>query len=361
MKRIAKLMCLIALVALVGTSCKKQEEKLSFTASLGDGEWKTDDKLYLIDKKMWFEELDQVMLCNVDYDDPEASSMGRFYATADGIQTTFLPVGGSTTLDNGKLDAFFAYYPGEEGMCSFDFEGTTNEHYHQGETYYNYGCFRLAPVQEYRTVASGTAVPKKALYAAAKDENTSTWQGAHFSFSPIGGLLRLKFYNPTTSVVKSIKVTDPNLNLVGNVYLCIDKVDPYALEQLLLNYNPDSDLYKARLAAYCHEIGYRVPGHNEGPNGDLDLNPELSHELTLNCDNDENPGGVTIGTTKNTATEFVFGVRPAAFYNGIIIDVVYETAGVEHHYHIDATGTNLMIKPAYVKKISALQLTPNND
>lgn len=355
MKRIAKLMCLIALVALVGTSCKKQEAKLTFTATMGDGEWKTEDKLYLADnKKMWFEVGDQVMLCNVDYDDPTQSTSGRFEALEEGMSTTFGPVGGTTTLDNGKLDAFFAYYPGEEGMCSFDFEGTSGEIYHP-ETYYNYGCFKLAPVQEYRTVANGTAVPKKALFAAAKDETASTWQGAHFSFTPIGGLLRLKFYGSGVTV-KSVKVEDPSRNLVGDVYLCIDKVDPFEMEQMLLNYNPDSQIYLNTLAAYCKKIGYRVPGHNEGENHDVDLNPDLSHVLTLNCVNADFPSGVAIGTSSSTATEFVLGVRPAAFYKGMILDVVYEKGGSEHTLHIDASGQNLMIKPGTIKKISAIQL-----
>jgi hypothetical protein len=362
MKRIAKLMCLIALVALVGTACKKQEEKRTFTASLGDGEWKTDEKLYLEGRKMWFEENDQVILCNVDYDDPEASCSDLFYAEADGVSTTFAPVNGSTTLNNVKLDAFFAYYPGGVGpdgvtpMASFDWDGTSGEIYHP-EHQPNYGCFKLLPRQDYRTISGNVYIPKYTLYAAAKDETATKWEDTHFNFSPIGGIFNMKFFHTKQYCneiwVDSIQLTDPQRNLVGNVYLRIDRVDPITLEQLILNYNPNSQLYLNDLEDYIRYVGYRVPGIHEG-------NTDLSHTLTLNCLTPETPTGVKVSLDKNNPTQFVLGVRPAAFYAGLTIDMwFHDENGTPHHYQ-KSTTTNCLVKPNYVTSLATLKVANTN-
>jgi hypothetical protein len=355
----------VALVALVGVSCKKQEEQRTFTATLGSGEWIDDyadggEKLYLTDqRKLWFEAGDQVVLASVDYDDPSRSGWNRFEATEAGVTTHFTLCEGETLDPNltGKRDAFFAYYPGDAGMVTFNWDstgyGTTPEIYNH-ETYPNYGRFTLDTVQQYRSIAGVTAIPARALYAAAKDETATTWSNTNFNFAMIGGLLDLSFYNPLeaggfdTMYVQRIVVTDTMLHLTGDVYMRIDRVDPGRLEQLILYYNHDDVNYMRQLQQYIDYVGYRVPGIHEGNLG-------LRHSLTLDC-TAENPEGVLLNTTKAEANHFVFGVRPAAFCKGLIIDVYFkDKEGNEHHYQ-NGTSVNNMIKPSHRLIFSPLKI-----
>ena len=349
MKRIAKMMCLVALVALVGTSCKKQEERISFKATLGELE--SEDKLYLVGKKFWFQAGDQVRMFNVQKEVFGQSSMGLFEANAEGLTTDFVPVGGSTEMTPQKKDVFFAYFPGEEDMVSpfMDNNGEIYGQYGTGHQVPNYVKFTLKNEQDYRTVGveNAVAIPAQALYAAAKNESAANINGADFTFDLIGGVLTLKFYNNTSVdslFVDSIRVKDKDRFLTGDVWMRVDRVDPAHLARLFKLYNPESQSYMRELANYIEYVGYRVPGYHEG-------NTNLSESIKLNCPS------VLLGKTKETATQFVLGVRPLGLAKGMVIDV-YMNDGHNGTYHYQKdTNVDCTIAPAMIRNINPLKIT----
>jgi len=354
MKRIAKMMCLLALVALVGTSCKKQEERISFKATLGELEFESEDKLYLVGKKFWFQAGDQVRMFNVQKEVFGQSSMGLFEANAEGLTTDFVPVGSETDMDVNRKDVFFAYFPGESQMVSpfMDNSGEIYGQYGQGHQVPNYVKFTLENTQTYRTVGAedAIAIPERALYAAAKNESAANINGADFTFDLIGGVLTLKFYNNTSVdslFVDQITVRDKDRFLTGDVWMRIDRVDPAHLARLFKLYNPESQSYMRELANYIEYVGYRVPGLDEG-------NTNLSNTITLNCPS------VKLGKTKETATQFVLGVRPLGLAKGMVIDVYMNDGnGSTYHYQKD-TNVDCTIAPAMIRNISPLKMTNTN-
>lgn len=352
MNKIAKLMCLVAFVALIGTSCKKQEEKVWFSATLP--ELQSEDKLYLVGKKLWFEVGDQVRMFNVKNEVYGQSDMAIFAAKTEGLTTTFEYVSGDITPT--RKDAFFAYFPGEAAAVT-DFMDNSGEQYGQygeGHQVPNYVCFKLQPKQEYRVLPSGDlAIPAMSLYCAAKNETAGNITGADFTFDYIGGVLSLKFYNNGVApelYMDSIKVTDKRYFLCGNVFMRIDRVDPAKLARLFNLYDLNSMHYMQELNQYVEYVGYRVPGYDEGHTG----NAELSTTLTLTCPS------VKLGKTKADATPFIMGIRPLALLQGFTIDAYLNDGnGAVYHYY-KTTDANCKVEPGMVRSISALKMTTSN-
>jgi hypothetical protein len=301
MKRITKVMCLIALLVLVGTSCKKTETTQSFKAVLEGMTYEDNDgsKMYVEGNDAMFETGDIVRLFNCKYNNTTGESTSAlFEATVEGQETTFTKKEGEDDITETKKDVWFAYYPGQLSFPELD---NRNRCY-----------FRLDDQQTYRELPTTGKPVIPVMYAAADDRSTGSVGEATFMFQQIGGALSLKLWHPGGRAVKSIKVTDRKFNLAGIVSMKVDKINPITMKNLIANYDT---LNLAPVHAYMREIGYDISSYNEFHSDDY-LEPNKS--ITLNC------GNKTIGTTKADATRFYIGLRPLALAYGFELEITYD-------------------------------------
>ena len=329
MNKIVKLMCLVALVAVVGTSCKKAEKVQTFQATLGEMVVDGEEKMSIEGVKIVFEENDPLVLFNVDNTNPGNSVFGRYHASGTGNTASFLPV--EAGMDNTtRMDEFFGYYPGD--LCEPDL-GNNNHCY-----------FELQPTQTYRKRPNNTVmVPANGMYAACVDRENSDLVNAHFGFQQIGGLLKLRLYTGTGKKVKSITITDKDLYLSGFVSMNIAEVDPVELTYLVENYNEGSEAFMNRLNDYINRVEYSVCYTESNY---VDYLPSKSVTLEI-------PGGIEIGTQSGNATTFYIGLRPLALWRGFEVDVTYQDG--THAAKIQTTASN-KIRPGVIKAMPAISV-----
>lgn len=305
MKRITKLMCLVALLVMVGTSCKKSETKQVFTGTLQDFRVESvdldDSKTYIEGTTPMFEIGDKVMLFNLNYSNPTASQAALYQATASGHSTSFEPV--EEGISNANQGAFFAYYPGDH--CYPALSSTENRAY-----------FKLDTIQYYRTIGSSPVMPEHAMFGASRDADAANIGDAEFTFYQVGGVMNLKLYHADGKSVKSIVVEDKYFHLTGFVSMRVDKVNPIVLTGLLENYDINNPASMSEVDSYIHTVGYHAYQANPHVAEAGYFDPKMT--VTLDCG-----AGVPIGTTKATATNFYIGVRPLAFAYGFTITVNY--------------------------------------
>lgn len=322
MKKIAKCMCMMAVVALAFTSCKKTEttQVLAFnntTEQLVNDEG-SFEKVYLDQNyKVHFENGDEVMVFNIQNETGAGSAGVKYTVTGDGNQLT--PAGGSID-QNGN---FYAFYPG--GNVNL----TETQLYNQ-----NRAVFTLQPTQVCRIIDGKPAIPVNSLYMAAKDAIHTSWSETYFDFKNICGVLSCKFYSPSGKVVKSIAVTDRKFHLTGDVTMKIHEVDPGEMSTLFRNYS-DSDAYWQQLLNYENRVGYSVT--NTGST------------VTLDC---SQVGGVQLGQTKEEATRFFIVLRPLALLYGCDILITFDD---DDTYEIHSTRDN-RISPNVIRNISAVNV-----
>ena len=218
MKKLVKGICLLGVVALVATSCNKEntdakvyrgvnfDERFEVEAANGfEGE-----RVYLDDSyKVYFEADDLVMLFNIDDANAANSEAALYKVTTAGNTPEFAPYQAEETISDEMMSAKYAFYPGN----NVDLTELAND---------NRGIFKLEPVQEYRE----GKISQEALYMAAKIDNADN---DVFAFRNICGILTLKFYSPTAKTVKSIAITDNSMSLTGDVTLKVNTVDPAAM------------------------------------------------------------------------------------------------------------------------------------
>jgi hypothetical protein len=305
---------MIAVVALAFTSCKKNNDEDQAQSCMGYTEqfMSVDEgleKVYLDENNMiYFEEKDTILVYNIDQNtSPEnLRSQAAFYrAKSSGNSVSFgrlkvAPGGYENTMNKDMKDAFYAFYPGQNV--------TFNRHSSTSYMDDNFSTFRLDATQEYRNVSGKILVPKRALYMAAKEVPASgSLNDVQFGFRNICGILSMKMYHGSGEVyVKSIAIRDRAFNLVGDVYLKINAIDPDELTSLLQNYDYTNPSYVAWLNQYKDEIGYMVT--NAG------------RTVTLNCGAD----GVKLGKNQSNASRFLVVLRPLALRDGCDITVTYK-------------------------------------
>lgn len=293
MNRIAKCLCMVAVIALAFTACKKKENDtkvLKFngaTEQLVVVDEELDGRMYIDDQfRVQFDEGDEVAVFNCP---TNGTSHHTIYTITDNGATW---TGDETTI--GDEGVYYAYYPGGEGYVTPDLSND------------NRVKFTLMPTQQYRTLNGKTAIPQNALYMASKAEGTTLWT-AYFDFKNICGILAMNLYSADPSKrVTRLELTDPSFNLVGDVTLKIDEVDPVEMTSLLASYNLSSPNYVARLTNYMNRVGYQISGN-------------VSKTLTLEC-----PTPVQLGTTAAEATTFYFVLRPLAMRDGCSIKVYFD-------------------------------------
>lgn len=323
MKKIVTSICMVALVALAFTSCKKKENSQAFAFNHSIEQLVSDEgsleKAYVDDNfKVQLEDGDKVYIFNVINETGAGSSSGRYKVSG---QTLINEIGeaGSETTGN-----YYAFYPGDNVVTHL-----SNE---------NRATFTLDPTQTCTVTADGKPmIPAGDLYMAAKDETATSITQSFFNFKNIMGVLSLKFYSPSGKTVESIEIKDNKFNLVGDVTLKIHEVDPIYMTTLFRNYN-DSPAYLNELNAYKTRLGYEISG-------------DVRNTVMLDCSQVAG-GGVQLGQTKADATRFFIVLRPLALLNGCDITINF-TDGTYKEIH--STRDN-RISPNVIRNISAVNI-----
>lgn len=306
MKRVIRCICMVAIVALAFTSCKKNEQKstvMIMTQELVDEV--DENRAYMTPgtNQIIFERGDVVMIFNIDEEVPTHSHCAQYEAVQSGNFVTMQNCGTGEVAED-ILDAYYAFYPGGREHVYTELS--------QGQ---NKSKFFVAPTQEYRP----NRVPADAMYMAAKVDDvehlsqTENPESAFF-FRNICGVYDLMLFDANgPSVVKEISITDNTLNLSGWVELIIPEVDPVEMQSLFNNYDPSNAAYMQSLSQYLNRVGYNVSG------------PDKGNTITLTMPEE----GVQIGTTQATATHFYMILRPLACSNGYTITVTFADGTVK--------------------------------
>lgn len=292
MKKILKGACIVALVALAFTSCKKKENNAhSIFATTQAVEISDGERAYVDpDRHIIIEEGDQIMLYNIDYAGGPRSYYGVYTANSTGYQNVRFDYQSGPLIDHmTKADAFFAFYPGQR---------VNNAYLSQN----NMGIFDIANKQTYREINGQSVYAERTWAMAAKDEVTTSVDDAHFEFQNIMGGVEFKLStNQSNKVVSSIVFEDRVFDIAGDVHLKIDAVDPNEMLWLCNNYNPDNATYMQRLNDYRTATGYFVDGDQKGK------------VITLDCGE-----GVALNSTPKS---FYIVLRPLAMYGGFTATV----------------------------------------
>lgn len=322
MKRVIRCFCMIALVALAFTSCKKQEQKsnvMIVTQQLVD-ENVDENRAYYdpTSLKIMFEEGDVVMIFNIDNEVPTHSHCAQYEAIQEGNFVTMQNCGTGEVAED-ILDAYYAFYPGGRDNIRTEMAGGENK-----------SMFYVAPTQEYRP----DRVPLEAMYMAAKVDNVAHLHETEnpetaFYFRNICGVYDMMLFDPNgPTVVKEIKITDNSFDLSGWVELIIPEVDPVEMQSLFNNYDPNNTAYMQSLAQYLNRVGYNVT--------------EQGNTLTLTMPEE----GVQIGTTQATCTHFYMVLRPLALTHGYTIDITFADGSTKT---IDRSDRNHQVAPNVIK------------
>ena len=300
-KRIFYGICMLSLVALVATSCKKKEQTTnSFSATHGtiqaveiDGERAyLDPETYLT---VW-DEGDQIKVFNFE----------------NGNEAVFQieELGGGTTAyfvnqgdDIGYASGYYAFYPAE--MVQSDFDGV-------------YQKFVLDPIQyvrsldedDYSYTMQDISLPQAAY---------TTYEQNHYYFKIIFGVANFKVTcgpkNGKARYVQKIVVKDNHFNLCGEVTLKPNKIDEVKLTDMINYLRSGNDAqYAQKWSEYVisHEgdgLGYSAIGGGK----------ELTYDFSsMN-------GGKGVGLNAVDVRSLMVGLRPGAFAYGFTVDIyVYD-------------------------------------
>ena len=263
MKNTMKYMCMIALVALVVTSCNKTKEeqprRSTFQATTGYVEFEDLDlnKVYISsDYKIYFEEGDVVMLFNLSKEHPSQSHCATYEAVEEGDTVTFQNCNWGQVAEDPLDAGYFAYYSGNF------ISGDSIEHYvitelSEGE---NKCKFFLSPTQTYREdMVSRNALP---LVASVDSVQLSD---ANFTFKSPCGILSLKPYEANPRSVTQIEIVDDSLNISGWVELIVDEFNYKEMERAF-------NIGDSSWEAWKTKVGYQLTGPNMGNSVTLNIN-----------------------------------------------------------------------------------------
>jgi len=330
MRKIVRGMCMLTVVALAFTSCKKNEESASsFNGTPQVFNVDNGERAYIDNgtNQMYFEEGDQVMLFNID-NDGQTSESALYHAESTGTLVRFIADGQMTTT---AFDNFYAFYPGANVVPDL---GNSN-----------YAKFPIAGIQVYREDAQGKPIiAKDHLYMAAKAD-TKDLTKTTFTFKNICGVLVMPLYSSAnvTKYVQSIEIEDKFYHLVGDVNLKVDGVDDGKLQGFFNNYNPQNPEF---ISYVQDDLGYYVSG-------------KTSKTMVLDCTgvvNDNEPNGVKLSATPAAAKAFCIVLRPLALSQGFTMRVNYVDANGQSDTFTISTNRNNMIKPNFYRTFSAVDI-----
>jgi len=340
MKRVFRTLCLIAMVALVTTSCKKKEEGAEFNVTFGEtygfevGPSLNGAKAYLDPwdgYKFKWNDGDQVMVYNV-----------------------------SATLGNSVAEVFTAD-PGSEGKQTARFTGTAvgPKKEHGYFVFYNankaYGLpddgvmetFRVPAVQNYNPthLIDPTSLMLANTIGAAGESHINS-----FTLQHVFGYLNVAVGNleeTNARHVKSITVTDAKWHLSGELDVKLPEVSAQRFTELLEDLEDDDVTeaeYLAELHSYLTTLGYHAHGDNI----------PLDKSITLNCVNTDYPQG--LGWNQYAWQYFFITLRPGALYKGFTIGIEFDENTNTEGYDITVTipenqAMKYLIKPGWFRNI----------
>lgn len=333
MKRIFRGICMLAVVALAFTSCKKNDQKegIRFSGTTEAFVINTldEDRAYIGSNgntNTFFEANDQIMVYNVNSDDATLTNYGIYWTDKAGHRVDWYYSSGTVINHNPVETALFAFYPAEI---------VNNARLWEGD---NEAMFEIVDHQAYREYGGQVVLPKTTLCMAAADTVAAGVDEKEFQFRNIMGGLWLRLTSPSGKKITSIVYEDNSFNVTGRVHVKIDKLDPTILTSLLNHYGqPGNDVDIANYMAQC---GFFVDDAHAALKGKV---------ITLDC-------GEGVQLNGSTPQNFMITLRPVAAYNGFKLTFNFADGGSLVYDYDGLTPTQRMIRPNML-----LRLTRNID
>jgi hypothetical protein len=330
MKKILKSVCMIAVIALAFTSCKKNDQEQVGIRITGATEAFVDapseDRAYVLSTggDTQFEKDDQIMVYNVNIEESTRTNYGIYWTKNAGHDVPWRYSSGTVVNHTNLEDLFLAFYPAEI---------VNNGRLWDGQ---NEAMFELVDHQTYRKLGGKVVAPKLTLAMAGKEDIANIVDEIYIQFRNIMGIMSINMKSASSKTVESIVYEDNMFNVTGRVHLKLHEVDPDVLLDLLNNYNPNDPTYLASLNEYIQRSGYYVDDANVAMKGKV---------ITLDC-------GDGVQLNPNTAQSFIITLRPLAAFGGYKLTVNF-TDGT--HALIDGsayTGLDQMIRPNTRKPVN---------
>jgi len=323
MKKILRGVCMLAVVALAFTSCKKnneQKEGIRFSGVTEAFVVNTfdEDRAYIGtngNTNTFFEVNDQIMVYNLNSDDATHTNYGIYWTDKAGHRVDWYYSSGTVINHNPTETALFAFYPAEI---------VNNARLWEGE---NEAMFEIVNHQEYRKYGNQVVLPKTTLAMAAADTVAAGVDEKEFQFRNIMGGLWLRLTDTQARTITSIVYEDNTFNVTGRVHLKIDKVNPDVLLSLLNNYGQPGNA--EALAAYISESGYFVDDAHAALKGKV---------ITLDC-------GEGVQLSANSAKDFLITLRPLAMFDGCKITFNFAEGEPLVYNFAGGTPQQRMIRP----------------
>jgi hypothetical protein len=327
MKKVIKTLGLVAMTALIATSCNKKEEMAEFNVSFGEtygleaGPSLNGQKAYIDAYNGYtfkWNEGDKLLVYNLAED--YTNSVHEEYTADPGSEGKHSTRFTGPSVGDRKDIGFFVFYNPSKAHGDLK----------QG----NRETFEVPATQNYdpRYLIDPTS-----LVMASTLGGTTTNQITNLTLNHVFGFLNVAVGNLSGDKqrhVSSIVVTDTR-HLTGELDLYLPEVSASEFSGLfdrLEQYGPTDPTYIASLNQYLGQVGYHAHG-------------DLGKTITLNCGNKELP---------YLYWDFFFiTLRPGALYNGFSVTVNFSDAGVAPitvNFE-GAAAMNYLIKPAWFKNL----------
>ena len=330
MNKFAKVICMIAVVALAFTSCKKQENSA---------------KPLL--KNVTTEQL--VNVCDEEEGGKAYMNPSNYTISfEEGDQFELVAFGPSTgTMQHGHQTYTYNYYS-DYGQYGWDVTGGLiwPGEYIGGTSigvndfYAFYPANKISDITEadghcrasFLLDAEQTYVPGqvKNLYMAARDNTNKNVGDINLAFENLCGVLCVNLYSNTDITVKEITVTDHAVNIVGKVSCWIDQIQNNSTNPSLRYFVNNYDGNETALYEYLHNtLGYMMESGKR--------------TVKLNCGT-----GVVLSKNQASPTKFYIVMRPLALTKGMTVHVDYEDADGPGEWEISSDRDNRIL-PNVVK------------
>jgi hypothetical protein len=329
-KKIIYGICMMVLVALVTTSCKKEKEA-SFSAEIELLKPDFSERAYInpITFATFFEGNEQFKIYNINDDDWTKSKTAIYQVTQAG--------GGVTPLSGSGLgynpNKYYAFCPAR--MAEDDLmEGN----YQKFEILDHQPLFSN-PTQpgQYMMTVSGTSLPLA---------GEATYEDPHFVMWHIFGILGFQFHCDPAVInnvakyrkLESMTITDPNKYLSGTVTLKPHKIKREYLTEIMEAYKAGQefaniDRYQSYVLSHTGEgLGYSATGEGH----------TITYDLT-------EAGGLQWNTYNDCTITIFVAMRPGVLGNGfnVSLDISQEGAGTKTvNLEFPADRTKVM-EPGY--------------
>jgi len=322
-KKIIYAVCMMGLVALVATSCKKKEEATTFTGQIecledGGAFGDEDNRAYMNPASLvvsW-QTGDEIKVYNIN-ESNYRQTLTQIYTVDEGGSSS-AHISGDPV---GTNSVFYAFYPAS--MCQ------TGEYLLEG----NYEVFELSDEQELATPGGAWTYCNTSLPMAAKSVNHNT-----FRFTSIFGIARFRLtargVGNDTWRIAGLKVVDNQFNLSGQVTLKPHKIDEERLGNIMLSfYNGDelTDIadYSGYVLSHTGDgLGYSAQGGGKS----------VTYSLLERA-----AGGLEVSADNNQWVDVLVSLRPGALAYGFKL-YVYVYPGSEEKPSSLADCTEVLIE-----------------